>query len=112
MTIEVKFLSAFLRRADVDAHYPGGCVAFEAEHPCAAGDPQLLVLLAMSSQDMALTLAQIAACSTETHRRIAVADMWAGPLQQTEGIVFTCTPGSDDQPMPTWFASQQEVTHV
>lgn len=112
MTIEVKFLSAFLRRADVDAHYPGGCVAFEAEHPCAAGDPQLLVLLAMSSQDMALTLAQIAACSTETHRRIAVADMWAGPLQQTEGIGFTCTPGSDDQPMPTWFASQQEVPHA
>lgn len=112
MTVEVKFLSAFLRRADVDAHYPGGCVAFEAQHPCAEGDPQLLVLLAMSGQDLEHTLARIATRGLDIHRLVAVADMWAGPLQQAEGIAFTCTPGSDDRPMPTWFASQQEVAHV
>ncbi|MFM7343484.1 MAG: hypothetical protein ACKO3Q_12565, partial [Betaproteobacteria bacterium] len=56
MTVQVKFLSAFIRRADVDAHYPGGCAAFEAQHTCAQGDPNLLTLLAMSGQDLEYAL--------------------------------------------------------
>ena len=112
MTVQVKFLSAFILRADVDAHYPGGCAAFEAQHTCAQGDPQLLTLLAMSGQDLDYALERVAQQGLDTERLVAVADMWAGPLQQAEGIVFTCTPGSEDRPMPTWFASQQEVAHV
>jgi hypothetical protein len=112
MTVQVKFLSAFIRRTDVDAHYPGGCAAFEAQHTCAQGDPQLLTLLAMSGQDLDYALERVAQQGLDTERLVAVADMWAGPLKQAEGIRFYSQPGSGDLPLPTWYATQEEGCHV
>jgi hypothetical protein len=107
MTVQVKFVSAFIRRVDVDTHYPGGCAAFEAQHTCAQGDPDLMVLLAMSGQDLEYAVSRIAQSSLDIDRFVAVADMWAGPIKEAKGIRFFSQPGCADVPVPTWYAAQE-----
>lgn len=107
MTVQVKFVSAFIRRVDVDTHYPGGCAAFEAQHTCAQGDPDLLVLLAMSGQDLEYAVSRIAQSGLDIDRFVAVADMWAGPIKEAKGIRFFSQPGCADVPVPAWYAAQE-----
>ena len=107
MTVQVKFVSAFIRRIDVDTHYPGGCAAFEAQHTCAQGDPDLMVLLAMSGQDLEYAVSRIAQSGLDIDRFVAVADMWAGPIKEAKGIRFFSKPGSAEVPVPTWYAAQE-----
>lgn len=107
MTVQVKFVSAFIRRIDVDTHYPGGCAAFEAQHTCAQGDPDLMVLLAMSGQDLEYAVSRIAQSGLDIDRLVAVADMWAGPIKEAKGIRFFSKPGSAEVPVPTWYAAQE-----
>ena len=52
MTVQVKFLSAFFRKTDIAAHYPGGCRAFESEQCLGVGDADLYCLVAMSGGDL------------------------------------------------------------
>lgn len=107
MTVQVKFVSAFIRRIDVDTHYPGGCAAFEAQHTCAQGDPDLMVLLAMSGQDLEYAVSRIAQSGLDIDRLVAVADMWAGPIKEAKGIRFFSQPGCADVPVPAWYAAQE-----
>ena len=107
MTVQVKFVSAFIRRVDVDTHYPGGCAAFEAQHTCGKGDPDLLVLLAMSGQDLEYAVSRIAQSGLDIDRFVAVADMWAGPIKEAKGIRFFSQPGCADVPVPAWYAAQE-----
>jgi hypothetical protein len=107
MTVQVKFVSAFIRRIDVDTHYPGGCAAFEAQHTCAQGDPDLMVLLAMSGQDLEYAVSRIAQSGLDIDRFVAVADMWAGPIKEAKGIRFFSQPGCADVPVPAWYAAQE-----
>jgi hypothetical protein len=107
MTVQVKLVSAFIPRVDIDTHYPGGCAAFEAQHKCATGDSDLLVLLAMSGQDLEHVVSLIAQHGLDTDRLVAVADMWAGPIKEAKGIRFFSKPGSAEVPVPTWYAAQE-----
>ena len=107
MTVQVKLVSAFIPRVDVDTYYPGGCAAFEAQHNCATGDSDLLVLLAMSGQDLEYAVSRIAQAGLDTDRLVAVADMWAGPIKEAKGIRFFSKPGSAEVPVPTWYAAQE-----
>ncbi len=109
MTVEVKLLSALIRKADVAAHYPGGCAAFEANHRLGEGDSHLYRLIAMSGQDLEWAIEQITQAGLDTDRFVSIADMWAGPFKRVPGIKYVCE--SDALP-PRWFAHAcEESSH-
>lgn len=45
MTVHVQLLSAFIRKDDIAAHYPGGCEAFDQQHTLGDGDAYLYRLV-------------------------------------------------------------------
>lgn len=109
MTVEVKLLSALIRKADVTAHYPGGCAAFEAKHLLGEGDSHLYRLIAMSGHDLESSIEQIAEAGLDADRFVSIADMWGGPFKRVPGIEYVCE--SESLP-PRWFAhASEEVNH-
>lgn len=109
MTVEVKLLSALIRKVDIAEHYPGGCAAFEANHLLGEGDSHLYRLIAMSGQDLEWSIEQIAQAGLETDRFVSIADMWGGPCKHEPGIEYVCEP---DTFPPRWFAhASEESSH-
>jgi len=87
MTVEVKFLSALIRKADVAAHYPGGCAAFEQSHLLGTGDEHLYCCLAMSGQDLDVLIEQIHQAGFDTEQFVSMADMWGGPFKRKHPVM-------------------------
>ena len=108
MTVQVKFLSAFFRRTDIAAHYPGGCRAFESEQFLGEGDDHLYCLVAMSGGDLDSALDALRTKFFEPDDWVALADMWLGPLKQNPHIVFTV---KGDSLPPSWTAQSIEESH-
>lgn len=52
MSIELRFLAAVVRKADIDSHYPGGLPAFERHQVVAVEDDHLVALFAMSGSEI------------------------------------------------------------
>jgi hypothetical protein len=110
MTVQVKFLSAFFRKTDIAAHYPGGCRAFESEQFLGVGDADLYCLVAMSGGDLESALDALRTESFDPDAWVALADMWLGPLKHNPHIVFTV---KGDSLPPSWIAqSIEENRHV
>lgn len=110
MTVEVKLLSALIRKADVAAHYPGGCAAFEANHLLGEGDSHLYRLIAMSGQDLESSIEQIAQAGLDADRFVSIADMWGGPFKRVPGIEYVC---ETEALLPRWFAhASEEANHA
>lgn len=102
MTLEVRLLSAFVRKVDIAKHYPGGCPEFEQRHVLGNSDTQLYSLVAMSPKDLEASLQDIVSAGFQADQFCAVADMWHGPIQSVPTIQFHCQ--ADTFP-PVWFAS-------
>lgn len=108
MTVEVKLLLALIRKADVAAHYPGGCAAFEAKHLLGEGDSHLYRFIAMSGQDLEFSIEQIAQAGLDVDRFVSIADMWGGPFKRVPGIEYVC---ESEAEVPRWFAHASEDTN-
>lgn len=109
MTVHVQLLSAFIRKADIAAHYPGGCETFERRHTLGEGDAYLYRLISMSSSELAKLIDEIEQCGFDIEQFVAIADMWAGPFKQIPYIRFTQI--GQDFP-PKWIAeAAQEHNH-
>ncbi len=111
MTVPVRFLSAFVRKADIAKHYPGGIATFESEQLLGEGDEALYCALAMSGHDLHLTLTALGQTGFDTDRYVALADMWHGPIKQVSQIEFDYH--LDGFP-PVWQAravASREVSH-
>lgn len=110
MTLHVKFFSAFIRKADIATHYPGGCTAFEKQHNVNESDTHLYRLLAMSGADLEFAIDSVRHCGFDCERYVAVADMCLGPLDTIASIIFTNT--AEGFP-PLWLArAAEEHNHV
>ena len=109
MTVHVQLLSAFIRKADIAAHYPGGCETFEQQHTLGEGDAYLYRLVSMSSEGLGALLDEIEQGGLDIEQFVAIADMWAGPFKKIPSICFTQI--GHDFP-PTWVAADtQEQNH-
>ncbi len=110
MTVHVQLLSAFIRKADIAAHYPGGCETFERRHTLGEGDAYLYRLVSMSSSELAKLIDEIEQCGLDIEQFVAIADMWAGPFKEIPNICFTQV--GHDFP-PKWIAAAaQEHNHA
>ena len=89
MTVHVQLLSAFIRKADIAAHYPGGCEAFEQQHTLGEGDAYLYRMVSMSSEGLGELLDDIEQGGLDVEQFVAIADMWAGPFKEIPNICFT-----------------------
>lgn len=111
MALQIRLLSAFVRKRYVELHYPGGCKAFEQAHLLGAEDPDLYSVVAMSGSEVDSLVKRIGASGFDTNRYMAVGDMWVGPLKLAQGIEFF-TSGATSLP-PEWFVRAEEGgTHV
>lgn len=109
MTVHVQLLSAFIRKTDIAAHYPGGCETFEQQHNLGEGDAYLYRLVSMSSEGLGELLDEIEQDGLDIEQFVAIADMWAGPFKEIPNICFTRI--GEDFPA-TWIAaSTQEHNH-
>ena len=109
MTVHVQLLSAFIRKADIDAHYPGGCETFEQQHTLGEGDAYLYRFVSMSSEGLGAHLDELEQSGLDIEQFVAIADMWAGPFIKIPSICFTQI--GHDFP-PTWVAADtQEQNH-
>jgi len=86
MTIRLTFLSAIVRKADVEAHYPGGCTAFTYQNLLGGEDEQLYALIDMSSGGICERIEELRLRGFDTERYVAIADMWHGPIREVPGI--------------------------
>ena len=102
MTVHVQLLSAFIRKADIAAHFPGGCETFEQQHTLGEGDEYLYRLVSMSSEGLGALLDELEQGGLDIEQFVAIADMWAGPIKEIPNINFTCI--GEDFP-PTWIAA-------
>lgn len=110
MTVHVQLLSAFIRKADIAAHYPGGCETFEQQHTLGEGDAYLYRLVSMSSEGLGAIIDELEQRGLDIEQYVAIADMWAGPFKEIPNIRFTQV--GHDFP-PKWIAvSTQEHNHV
>ncbi len=101
MSIELRFLAAVVRKADIESHYPGGLPAFERHQVVAMEDDHLVALFAMSGSEIAERIDDIARRGFDTDRFIAMGDMWVGPVKHAAGIRFA----SDETLFPpVWYA--------
>jgi hypothetical protein len=108
MTVHVQLLSAFIRKADIAAHYPGGCETFEQQHTLGEGDAYLYRLMSMSSEGLGALLDEIEQDGLDIEQFVAIADMWAGPFKEIPNISFTRI--GEDFP-PTWIAASTQEQH-
>lgn len=88
MSIQLKFMSAVVRKTDVKLHYPGGCTAFESEHLLGREDDELYALFSMSGGELGERIDEIKASGFDTDRFVAIGDMWHGPIKQAPCIRF------------------------
>jgi hypothetical protein len=105
MALEVRFLSAFVRKADIFTYYPGGCSVFKERHRLGSADSALYSLVAMSATDLEASIMEIADLGFDVERFFAVADMWHGPMREVPMIRFNCR---ERKFPPSWFASAVE----
>jgi hypothetical protein len=105
MALEVRFLSAFVRKSDISMHYPGGCPAFEQEQLLGRADSALYSLIAMSAADLEAAVSNVARSGFDVNRFVAVADMWQGPIQSVQGVAFKSRSGAFP---PVWFATARK----
>ena len=108
MTVHVTLLSAFIRKADIAAYYPGGCETFEQQHTLGEGDTFLYRLISMSGDGLESLIKEVEKSGFDTERFVTIADMWAGPFKQIPNICFTQI--GHDFP-PTWVATSTEEHH-
>lgn len=101
MALRLKFISAVIRKADIAAHYPGGCPAFESVHAVSSEDDALYALVSMSGSGIEDQFDALRASGFDADRFVALADMWSGPIRQVPGIAFAAE--GDDFP-PLWIA--------
>lgn len=110
MTVHVQLLSAFIRKDDISAHYPGGCETFKQQYTISEKDSYLYRLVSMSSEGLGALIDKIEQGGLDIEQFVAIADMWAGPFKKIPNITFTQI--GQDFP-PTWIAaSSQELNHV
>ena len=95
MAINVIFMSAFIRKSDVSAHFPGGCAAFEKQFLLGEGDNNLYCLSSMSGGELDETLDAITATGFDVDAYVAIGDMMHGPIHQVKGIRFIEIPNPD-----------------
>jgi len=108
MTLHVKLLSAFIRKTDIAAHYPGGCEAFETQHMLGESNDCLYRLISMSRAAIESLVESVGDYGFDTERFVAIADMWVGPIKRVPYIDFTQTGESFP---PTWLATSNEGAH-
>lgn len=106
MALQVRLLSAFVRKRYVELHYPGGRQAFERDHLLGAEDPDLYSVVAMSGSEIESCVERIGTQGFDTNRFVAVGDMWVGPLKLAQGIEFYAS-GATSLP-PEWFVKAED----
>jgi len=89
--VRIVALKAVLIRAGVQAGYTGGAPGFCARHPQAREDRDLLTLSSMSSAELGEILGAIQAEGLDLSACCAVADAFAGPLEECDGIELFST---------------------
>ena len=102
MSVQLRFMTAIVRKDVLLQHFPGGIPAFQDAFAPAIEDESLYALCSMSSGELEEIVEKIANTGFDTERYIAVGDMWAGPFIEVPGIVFES--GSSDNGMPQWSA--------
>ena len=106
MSIQLKFLSGIVRKADIAAYYPGGCLAFESRHLIGEEDDELYAIFSMRSGELMERIEAIKLDGFDTDRFVAIGDAWHGTIRHAEGIRFYVE-WRDTIPA-TWYAESGE----
>ena len=111
MAIELKFMTAVVRKTDIAIHYPGGRAAFEANHLLSKEDDKLYAIFAMSGGELGERIEELHSQGFDTDRFVAIGDFWNGPFKQVAGIKFYVEEW-DTIPATWQVMSHSEVGHA
>lgn len=102
MAIELRFLTALIRKDAVAASFPGGLAGFRRTHPEALEDESLFAIRSLSGGELNEALDDIAAAGLDLGACCAVGDMWGGPFTPCDGIAFERI--ESESGLPRWLA--------
>ena len=88
MSIDVAFMSLFVRKNVLETRFPGGVAGFRERFPRHAEDHYLFRLCSMDGQDFQQYLDELREAGLDPERDIVAAEMTGGPEQGAEGIEF------------------------
>lgn len=107
MSIDVAFMSLFVRKDVLEQRFPGGVAGFRERFPHHAEDRYLFRLCSMDGQDFHEWLGGLEEGGLDLDRDVVVAEMSHGPDRSVDGIEFT-REQRKDRVMPRWTAVARE----
>lgn len=111
MSIDVAFMSLFVRKDVLEDRFPGGLASFRERFPHHAEDHYLIRLCSMEGRAFSGMLERLREDGLEPGSGIAVAEMMGGPDCGTAGIAFIANE-QEDKPFPSWIATASEEMDV
>lgn len=103
MAIPISFLTAVLKKAVIEAGYPGGLARFLRDHPDVPQDEHLVGVPFMSGGDLQEFVDSLKATGFEVAQGLAVGEMFHGEWESCIGIEFTAV--DSIKPFRAWKAS-------
>jgi hypothetical protein len=101
--IRLTFITLVLKKAILEATYPGGVRGFLTRYPYAHQDDQLVAVSAMSGGDIGETCEELVQAGFDLENGSAIGDQFAGPFKECPGIEFYRS--RPDRPFsPRWVA--------
>lgn len=97
MAIELRFVTALIRKDGIENHFAGGLTGFRKAYPDSIEDDDLVAIRSMSGGELEETLGEIFASAPGLADCCAVGDMYAGPLTHAEGIAFGQSEGASGE---------------
>ena len=107
MTIPIGFLTAVLKKAAIEAGYPGGYTRFLQEHPSVPQDDHLVGVPFMSGGALQEFVDSLKATGFDVAQGLAVGEMFHGEWEPCSGIEFRAV--DPDRPFSAWVASAAPV---
>lgn len=107
MSIDVAFMSLFVRKDVLEDHFPGGVAGFRALFSYHAEDHYLFRISAMDGRDFQDSLDRLQEAGLNLERDIVIAEMSGGPDASVEGIEFV-REQEEDEVFPRWMAMASE----
>ena len=91
MAIPINFFTAVLKKAGIEASYPGGLSRFLQDHPDVPQDEHLIGVCFMSGGELQEFVDSLKGIGFDLARGLAVGEMLHGEWDPCNGIEFTAT---------------------
>lgn len=88
MSLQLRFLTAALKKSAIRRHYPNGLAGFRHDHPGALEDPHLFGLVCMSGGELQEVLQRIGDKGLHLMESCAVGDQFIGPIERHPHFEF------------------------